>query len=133
MRTLEQIRAADALTRVRSIEETFGGDREKADKFASYVESLPATILANGLGQAAATLLAQAKGNHGDPHYKLYSFLEDWLCRDASEAPYRLANDLMEAIVTNDRQVYLHAQAEALAWLEWLKKFAVAFLKKKPE
>ncbi|WP_152947873.1 type III-B CRISPR module-associated protein Cmr5 [Desulfofundulus thermobenzoicus] len=133
MRTLEQIRAADALGKIRAVQETFAGDEEKADKFASYVESLPATILTNGLGQAAATLLAQAKGVQSDPHYKIYRFLEEWLCRDAPEAPYRLAKDLMEAIVSNDRQAYLHAQAEALAWLEWLKKFAVAFLKKKPE
>ncbi|MBC7326080.1 MAG: type III-B CRISPR module-associated protein Cmr5 [Moorella sp. (in: Bacteria)] len=133
MRTLEQERAAHALEKVRAVQKTFSGDGEKADKFASYVESLPATILANGLGQAAATLLAQAKGVQSDPHYKLYCFLEEWLCRDAAQAPYRQANDLMEAIVNNDRQAYLHAQAEALAWLEWLKKFAVAFLKKKTE
>jgi CRISPR-associated protein Cmr5 len=34
----------------------------------------------------------------------------------------------MAAIVNCDRAVYLRAQAETLAWLEWLKKFAVAFL-----
>lgn len=132
MQTLEQERAAHALAKIRpASKEMFAGDEEKAEKFASYVEGLPATILANGLGQAAATLLAQAKGDQSDPHYKLYRLLEEWLCRDAGQAPYRRANDLLEAIVDNDRQTYLHAQAEALAWLEWLKKFAVAFLKKK--
>ncbi|NHM26267.1 type III-B CRISPR module-associated protein Cmr5 [Desulfofundulus sp. TPOSR] len=127
-RTLEQERAAHALSKVHQIEKTL--DPDKADKFASYVERLPATILNNGLGQALATLLAQSKGDRGDPHYQLYAFLHDWLCRDDPQAPYRTAGDLMEAIVNNDRRTYLRAQAEALSWLNWLKKFAVAYLKK---
>lgn len=130
MKTLEQERAADALAKVRNIDQTLNA--EKAEKFASYVEGLPATILANGLGQAAATLLARAKGDRQDPHYKLYVCLQEWLCRDARQAPYRAAVDLMEAIVNNDRTTYLRAQAEALAWLAWLKKFTAAYLKKEP-
>lgn len=127
-RTLEQDRAAHALSKVRLLEKEM--DHEKADKFASYVESLPASILNNGLGQSMATLLAQSKGAHKDPHYKLYAFIQEWLCRDNPQAPYRSAVDLMEAIVGNDRQAYLRAQAEALSWLNWMKKFAVAYLKK---
>jgi CRISPR-associated protein Cmr5 len=131
IRTLEQERASDALGKIQAAERIFAGDEENADKFASYVAGLPATILANGLGQAAATLLAKAKGVQDNPHYRLYQYLEEWLCRDAAQAPYQQAKDLMTAIVNNNRQTYLHAQAEALAWLEWLKKFAIAFLKKK--
>lgn len=127
-KTLEQERAAYALAKVRDIREKL--DAEKADKFASYVESLPANILSNGLGQTAATLLAQGKGRDGDPHRMLYNALQAWLCRDAIQAPYRSAGDLMNAIVSNDRNTYLRAQAEALAWLAWLKRFAVAYLKK---
>lgn len=128
-RTLEQERAAHALSKVRQIQETI--DPNKADKYASYVESLPATILNNGLGQALATLLAQSnKGDREDSHYQLYTHVQEWLCRDDPQAPYRSAGDLMEAIVSNDRQLYLRAQVEALSWLNWLKKFAVAYLKK---
>jgi len=127
-RTLEQKRAAHALSKVRLLEKEMG--HEKADNFASYVESLPASILNNGLGQALATLLAQSKGDHMDPHYMLYAFIREWLCHDNPHAPYRSAADLMEAIVDNDRQAYLRAQAEALSWLNWMKKFAVAYLKK---
>jgi len=127
-RTLEQERAAHALSKVRLLKEEM--DHDEADKFASYVERLPASILNNGLGQALATLLAQAKGDHRDPHYRLFAFIQDWLCRDNSQAPYRSAGDLMEAITGNSRQAYLHAQAETMSWLNWLKKFAVAYLKK---
>lgn len=128
--TLEQMRARDALNKIRSIQKNYSEDTRQ--KFVSYVESLPAAILNNGLGQAAATLLAQAKGDKEDAHYLLYQAVRDWLCREDPEgrAPYQGETDLMEAIVSHDRTAYLHAQAEALAWLEWLKKFAVAFFKK---
>jgi CRISPR-associated protein Cmr5 len=36
----------------------------------------------------------------------------------------------LEAITQNGRDKYLQAQAEAMAWLEWHKKLAVAYLKK---
>lgn len=131
--TLEQIRARDALNKIRSIQRNYPEHIQQ--KFVSYVESLPSAILTNGLGQAAATLLAQEKGNERDAHYLLYQALQDWLCRDDPEgwAPYGGETDLMAAIVSHDRTTYLRAQAEALAWLEWLKKFAVAFFKKQED
>ncbi len=125
---LELERAETALRKVRNIKETL--DVEEADRFASYVEGLPAAILTNGLGQALATLLSKSGQGRKDPHYKLYECVQDWLCRDSSQAPYRLAEDLMDAIVSNDRQTYLRAQTETLSLLKWLKKFAVAYLKK---
>ncbi len=124
--TLEQMRAADAFNKIMQLEQ------RNADwnyKYTSYVKSLPATILMNGLGQAAATLLAAARGNQDDAHKVLYRHMGDWLCRNDNKAPYRGANDLMSAIVNNERDTYIRAQAEALAWLQWLKKFAAAYLK----
>lgn len=134
-RTMEQARAANALGKVEEIERKY--DETFHEKYVSYVEALPATILMNGLGQAAATLLAAAKKKTDDAHKVLFDHLEEWLCRDAPQAPYRAQAQagLMQAITGNDRAAYLRAQAEALAWLVWLKKFAVAYLKnpgKKP-
>ena len=61
-----------------------------------------------------------------DAHYVLYEDLEEWLCRGCKHSPYSCAEDLMDAIIEKDRDAYMRAQAEALAWLQWLKKFAVA-------
>ena len=36
----------------------------------------------------------------------------------------------MEAIVEGNQNQYVRAQMEALAYLEWLKKFSQAFLRK---
>lgn len=101
---------------------------ENIGHYVSYVSALPATILLNGLGQALATLLSAAKGKSDDPHQKLYDQIQSWLCRDAVDAPYKNEPSLIKAIADGSEQTYLHAHAEALAYLVWLKKFAVAFL-----
>lgn len=128
-RTRAQLRAADALHRVLELETSKHADW--LDEYAGYVERLPAAILINGLGQAAAFELAAAGKDQESPHRQLYRDLEGWLCGE--HGPYYQPGEkphLMQAIVSRDRATYLQAQAEALAWLEWLKKFAVAYLKK---
>jgi CRISPR-associated protein Cmr5 len=95
--------------------------------YKSCVESLPAAIVMNGFGQACATLLAKAGGASGDTdaHRLVYDHLEDWLCVCVAMG---LKKPLMQAVVHSDQSKYCHAQAEALAYLVWLKKFAQAFL-----
>lgn len=122
--TLAQRRAAHALKCVEAyVGKSYGN-------YVNYVESLPTTILMNGLGQAAATLLSKAEGDLTKPHGLLYENLRDWLCGDGNADVFKGERKLMKAITTKDQNDYLHAQAEALAWLVWLKKFANAYLKK---
>ena len=123
--TREQQRAMHALAKIKEVAE-----RELAKDYkgyAGYAESLPATIIANGLGQACATLLAQAKGK-SDAHRELYDHLEDWLC--GSNAAVYDRKPLIEAIIKGNQDQYVRAQFEALAYLTWLKKFAQAQLSK---
>jgi CRISPR-associated protein Cmr5 len=130
--TLDLKRASDTWGKVHRIM-VEQKDEDWKDKYASYVENLPATVLTCGLGQAAAILLSAAAKTSdalNDPHMVLYVDLESWLCRPESEAPYAGQHNLMQAIVNGNRQTYMNAQAEALAWLTWLKKLAVAYLKK---
>jgi CRISPR-associated protein Cmr5 len=126
--SLAQRRAAHALKCVEQhlVSKSYGN-------YVSYVESLPATILMNGLGQAAATLLSKTKGNMREPHGLLYNDLKSWLCGNDKAVPYPNAPCLMKAIIEKDQRDYLRAQSEALAWLVWLKKFANAYLKREDE
>lgn len=126
--TLDQKRAAHSLSKVREIQAKLS--EQEADDYAGYVVRLPADILSSGLGQALAQLQAVAKQNHNDPHYLVYHHLQTWLCRNEPEAPYPGAKDLLEALMTHDRFQYQWALNEAMAWLEWHKKLAVAYLKK---
>lgn len=122
--TLAQRRAAHALGRIKK---RVG---EPCGNYVNYAEALPAAILMNGLGQAAATLLSKAT----NAHRLLYDDLQDWLCGGDAAAPYRGAaterDRLMQSIIRGSERDYLCAQTEALAYLVWLKKFANAHLER---
>ncbi|MCX8207741.1 MAG: type III-B CRISPR module-associated protein Cmr5 [Methanothrix sp.] len=126
MRSLEQERAAHALKAVNSIR-----NESYASKFRSYVERLPAAIVMNGLGQAMAGELAAGgraeKNEDALAHKKLYDLVAEWI---RMRGIYSSDEGLIDAIVKGEQDQYVLAQAEALAYLEWLKKFSQAFLEK---
>jgi CRISPR-associated protein Cmr5 len=123
----EQDKARHALERLKEVE-------TKTDKFKghyrSYVDRLGPAILINGLGQALAMELAAAGSNRRkeeeQAHYQLYRNMLDLLCRPG--ACYGGKDDVLDAILTGDQDQYVRAQAEALSWLSWHKKFCQAYL-----
>jgi len=120
--SLAQKRAADALRKIKEMKAGKERDPEKGDygKYTSYVSALPAMILMSGLGQAMAMVRSRKLAGYS----QLYDHLQGWLC---GGRPYA-GDDLINAIVQGSEADYIRAQAEALAYLEWLKKFAVALL-----
>ena len=129
MQTMQQKRAKYALEQV----EKAISDKVNQKEFKAYAANLPAMIHINGLGQAAAFF--KSKGNETDSkaiaHERLYTILSNWLCGKidyASTQPYSDCNDLLEGITTKDMQQYRVAQAEAQALMDWVKKFAKAFM-----
>ena len=132
MTSTEQRRAADALASVESLKEEPHGFKML---YRSYVDRIGPAIVMNGLGQALATERAAAGSKHTDrekAHDRLYCNLQRWLCHQ-SDGIYPDSTDLLKAIMDNDESMYLRAQAEALAWLEWHKKFCRAELPKNGE
>ena len=117
MQTLQQQRAKHALQQVKKLAEL--DDREKLKSRAS---ELPFMIHANGLGQAAAFF--KSKASDGYPH--LYDILQSWLTQPGRRFAGKAS--LMEAIVESDFRTYRAAQAEAMQFMDWVKKFAKAYL-----
>jgi CRISPR-associated protein Cmr5 len=126
VKTIEQRRAAAALSRVNELGSNSDGFKKR---YRAYVDRLCPTIVMNGLGQALATERAaagpQPSKDDERAHHELYLSLQRWLC-GKDDGVYSSAADLLQAIISNDEALYLHAQAEALAWLEWHKKFCRA-------
>jgi len=118
MQTIQQKRACYALKRVKKIVEK---DQQFKKEYKSYAAALPAMIHTNGLGQAAA--FYRSKGN---AHLELYQLLSDWLCGE--NQPFAGRQNLLEGITASNMQTYRLAQAEAQALLEWVKRFAKAYL-----
>ena len=77
------------------------------------------------LEQERAGAGAEPKKDDERAHYELYESLQRWLCRQ-EDGIYSSSADLLQAIMDNDEEHYLRAQAEALAWLEWHKKLCRA-------
>lgn len=128
--TLEQERAAFALKQIRQLQEL---GEPKYGHYVSYVSALPATIVMNGLGQALTTLLAKAKGKTSEPHRFLFDHLAAWLSRQVVEVhvPGDDLTVVIDRLMEADQTVYVRAQSEAMAYLNWLKQFARAYLKEK--
>lgn len=117
MQTIQQERAKYALEKVQqSIE---NGINQK--EYKSYASGLPAMIHMNGLGQAAAFYRSK-----GGTHKVLYDLLSGWLTGE--QQPFHAYEDLLEGITNSDMATYQLAQAEAQALMDWVKKFAKAFM-----
>ncbi len=117
-RTLDQERAEHALKEIKKIE------NKEYGHYVSYVSSLPATIVMNGLGQALVTLLAKRDSSHK----MLFDNVAGWLCKQIPDLK-KNPDNLIEEMMKQNQTVYIHAQAEAMAYLSWLKQFARAYLK----
>ncbi|MFH1117079.1 MAG: type III-B CRISPR module-associated protein Cmr5 [Pseudomonadota bacterium] len=123
--TLAQQRSAFALTEVRHLR----GNRRD---FAKFVAGLPAMILQNGFAQALAFLLAKGtdkngKPNHGDKHLQAFDIIVRWF-NDRDIVKQTEHRQVMAALSEMPQGDYLRAQDEALALLEWVKRYANAGL-----
>jgi len=123
IRSMEQDRAEFALTQIEAAHKLSG---ELPKEIRRHLNGLPALIRMNGLGQALAFF--RMKGT-GSSHELIYQMVGAWLCAANSKGRiFTEHNDILSAITRSDVQHYMAAQNEALALLEWLKKFAVAIL-----
>jgi len=123
IRSMEQDRAEFAL---RQIEAAARHTGELPQEIRGHLNGLPALIRMNGLGQALAFFRMKGEGSS---HWHIYCMVGAWLCAANSKGCIFTEHaDVLTAITRSDVQHYMAAQNEALALLEWLKKFAVALL-----
>ena len=127
MQTMQQKRMKYALDEVES-----AANAKKVVKYQKEYKSsasgFPAMIQMNGLGQAAAFYRSPDRGQEGT-HKRLYDLLSGWLTQ--SGQPYEGCGDLLKGIIKCNMSTYLLAQAEALELLNWVKKFAKAYMEDK--
>ena len=91
-----------------------------SDEYNALCSGAPVTILTNGLGPALAFFLSKAQNA---PHYgRLADALAVWVLKDRAKQ----GKDLMLSITQADTVTYRRYTSEALAYLNWLKRFASA-------
>ena len=124
LRTLEQERAKHAWKCVQKVK-----NQAYASAYRTIAVKAPSLILTNGLGQTLAFLKAKGKNDPANEHEILYQHIEEWLKRQLG-----INKNLLDWLVNNaTSQQYRLATMEALALLQWLKRFAEAELPKGSE
>ena len=122
LQTMEQRRAQYAL---REIEPLQKKDEKTQKELRGLLHSLPALIHMNGLGQALAFCCMKDKGKKDSAHWLAYEMIGGWLHQQGILGE----RDALRAIAAGDMPHYMAATTEAQALLQWLKKFATAYLK----
>lgn len=125
MKTLSQERADFALKKV--LEKT------KEEKFANFSAGAPSVILQNGFGQAMAFWYAKANDKKGDnnEHKIMTDIIEEW-SRKRFPGLFREGDSqrFLEDLMNMEQRHYHKVQNETIKLLEWVKRFANAFIKK---
>lgn len=126
MRTLGQVRAEFALNKV--IEFTDNLTPKEKKEFKSFTAGIPSMILQNGFGQSLAFMLAKVDKKHKEKDKNINTFLiiKSWLSKgnEPFVTPAETERQFMLNISLLEQDKYLTAQKEALALLEWVKRFA---------
>jgi len=125
--TLQQKRAAYALKSL-----NLASKNPKVSKeLSQFIVGMPNMILSNGIGQTMAFLLSkQGKTGQSDKTGKTFTILKEWLELRMPEQFSGTAEDLEFIKHFNEisQSDYLQAQRECLRLVEWLKRYARAFV-----
>src|SRR5712691_7529705 len=122
--SLDQERAAFVWDKVSSVKGT-GKDQE--DSYKTAVQKCPARVMTNGLGQTLAYIKGSDRGDE-----LLFRHLNEWLCRPQGTLvwvqlkdgkPCNTQADVTQRITQVSSVTYRHATQEALAVLNWFKRY----------
>lgn len=131
--TLQQLRAQHALQSVKTLEAEVKRlekslQKNAFSKIKARASELPFMIHTSGLGPSLAFFKSKSGNGDSDCYGKLFDILESWLTEKKSDRPFKGKSDLMQAITENNFNTYRLAQAEAIQYMDWVKKFASAYL-----
>lgn len=117
--TLEQLRAQDAWACATKAQQVLG---KSYDKYVNASKGLPALIMNSGLMQVLA--FAQDKKNENEA---VATQLRNWLSKRFPKViPKSDFSDFMQSLMKVGPQDYQAINAEAFAWLKWLRQMAAA-------
>lgn len=120
MQTIEQRRAARA-------QEYVGEIKAGIKAYKAVASSFPAMIRMNGLGQALAFL----RSRKADEYQKVYAHVSQWLCAPGNVLAE--SGDALGELVKRDAATYRQAEAEAVAFMVWIKRYAEAAHLREPK
>lgn len=119
-RTTEQKRAERALQCVQTAK-----SQTNKNEYATLAKRGPANIQTNGLGQTLAFWRSKGKRKRGEAAEVIYQDVSNWVLAEMGWADEK---DLLKKLTQCSTGEYRRATVEAMAFLNWLKRFAEAEL-----
>jgi len=124
--TLDQRRASHAWDTIQQIKQL---PKNEGKEYCGNAKKLPTRIMAAGLGQALAFILAKA-GDPNTPKHKahlkrIHDDLTDWVIVKRPMAAVDTSS-LVQSIIKGDSDFLRRATDEVLAYLTWFNRFAEA-------
>ncbi|MCS7032254.1 MAG: type III-B CRISPR module-associated protein Cmr5, partial [Gloeomargarita sp. SKYG116] len=95
-------------------------------EYGSLARKTPTFVLTNGLGQTLAFLKSKGKNDPNNEHTVVFRHLSGWVLSQMNGN--NRDSNLLDWLLNNDSNAYRRATVEALAFLNWLKRFAEAEL-----
>lgn len=126
---MEQGRAAFAFERAKNAVANTG----LADEYKSYAKSLPMMIKNSGLGATLAFIRSKSTNKEGKitAYGQLYNDIQAWFKEPHKAYLVNLSDkELVQAVIDMDSDAYRTLTVEALAYLQWLRRFAEALAPK---
>lgn len=128
-KTIQQLRAQHALKHIDNWKNPSSGVRAKNIK--SYASDFPAMIMTNGIGQAVAFAMTKKKSEQ--EYLSILNGLSEWLIKERKIFGSASQPDLVHHLMRCDMQTYQLAQAEAIVYLDWIKKLTKALIQEDGE
>ncbi|SFI00468.1 CRISPR-associated protein, Cmr5 family [Tindallia magadiensis] len=121
--------AYDSIMELHKKEESDSKDFLEKTKasYRAYAKKLPMLILNNGFGASIA--FVNSKKGKGKAEERAYDFLYKHIQKRLRDTGLADEKDLMETIVKSKNDDYRQMTKEALAFLNWLRRFAEAEFK----
>ena len=125
----DQDRAVAAHKAVQRQTSQWQGDRDKKKltEFRQELQQLPSRILVSGLGQTLAFYASKAGPGDSDG---IHATIGDELARFLTDGQQTRTVGLLNEIVAGDSGSYRRHTRAALAYAEWLKRYAAALIEK---
>ena len=129
--TLDQRRAKHAWEAVHAVDikTTTRNNNDKdakpyANDYAGEAKKLPSRIIAAGLGQALAFIVAKTEKKPALE--RLHQDITNWVITERPMSQARIQESLLRSVIEGDSEFLRVATAETLAYLNWLNRFAEA-------
>ena len=126
-KTVQQKRAKFALDSLNLTPE----NPKVSKELSQFIVGMPNMILSNGIGQTMAFLLSKkSNAKQSDKTGKTFTILKEWLEQEMSRQFPKKSSDVEFIKHFNEisQSDYLQAQRECLRLVEWLKRYARAFV-----